>query len=170
MNRNANVLARLMLTQLPGLVGAMQLAAVASPSLSELARRQRNQNMTNALLSRAAGLLAPRANYPLMPPPRLGIPAPQVEARRKPATKPAEGLTADALAGQVAEPARLAGRSAMHRQGAPRVPRLREFTGILASRLDSPAVLPGGWKLYGYERGTDSPVYIGPGRQLRVYA
>jgi hypothetical protein len=176
MNRNTNLLARLMLTQLPGLVGAMQLAAVAPPSLSELARRQRSQNMVNALLSTASGLLPPSPNgYPAVQPQRLGGQAAQAQARRMLAPEPAEGSAADALAAHDSVstrgvPARLVGRAAgAHHQSASRVPRLREFTGTLGNRLNSPPVLPGGWKLYGYERDTGSPVYIGPGRQLRVY-
>ena len=47
--------------------------------------------------------------------------------------------------------------------------KLEDFTGTLASRLEHPAVLPGGWKLYGYEKEGGRPVYVGPKRQLRVY-
>jgi len=176
MNRDTNLLARLMLTQLPGLVGAMQLAAVTPPSLSELARRQRNQNMANALLSTASGLVPPNPNrYAAVPLQRLGGQAAQAQALRKP-TPDAERSVADSPAAQDSArvrgvPSRIVGRAAgAHHQDASRVPRLREFTGTLANRLHSPPVLPGGWQLYGYERDTGSPVYIGPGRQLRVYA
>lgn len=49
-------------------------------------------------------------------------------------------------------------------------PRLRKFNGKLARRLAHPAVLPGGWELYGYEEDSGSPVYAGPGQELRIYA
>ncbi len=49
-------------------------------------------------------------------------------------------------------------------------PRLRKFNGKLASRLEHPAVLPGGWELYGYEEESGNPVYAGPGAELRTYA
>ncbi len=176
MNSDTNLLARLMLTQLPGLVGAMQLAAVLPSSLGELARRQRNQNIANALLSTASGLVPPSpSRYAAVPLQRLGGQAAQASALRKPAPEPAERPAAEAPAAQDHAPgqgvrSRMAGRAAgAHHQGGSRVPRLREFTGTLASRLSSPPVLPGGWKLYGYEGKTGSPVYIGPGRQLRVY-
>jgi hypothetical protein len=192
MNLNTNLLARLMLAQLPGLVGAMQLAAAAPPSLSELARRQRKQNMTNALLS--TGLLTPNPKrYPPVPPQRtgaglsavpqsrndgagqrqvieaLGMGGHGVQSRGIAIAGPRLGGQAPAqarhkLAPEPAEPA----KGSSH-QGASRVPKLREFTGTLANRLNYPPVLPGGWKLYGYERHTGNPVYIGPGRQLCVY-
>jgi hypothetical protein len=175
MNRDTNLLARLMLTQLPGLVGAMQLAAVVPPGLSELARRQRNQNMANALLATASGFLPfSPSRYASVTPQQPGGQAAQ--AFRKPAPEPAQRSAADGPAAQDSAsvrsvPSRLIKRAASaHHQGGLDVPRLREFTGILANRLNSPAVLPGGWKLYGYERDTGRPVYIGPGRQLRVYA
>jgi len=47
--------------------------------------------------------------------------------------------------------------------------KLEDFSGTVARRLDHPAVLPGGWKLYGYEKEGGRPVYVGPGRKLRVY-
>ncbi len=176
MNRDTNLLARLMLTQLPGLVGAMQLAAVLPSSLNELARRQRNQNIANALLSTASRLVPPSpSRYAAVPLQRLGGQAAQAPEIPKRAPEPAERSAADAPAVQDhasgrGVPSRMAGRAAgAHHQGGPRVPRLREFTGTLARRLSSPPVLPGGWKLYGYERETGSPVYIGPGRQLRDY-
>jgi hypothetical protein len=55
------------------------------------------------------------------------------------------------------------------RKPASRQLKLEDFSGTLASRLDHPAVLPGGWKLYGYAKEGGRPVYVGPGQQLRVY-
>ncbi len=49
-------------------------------------------------------------------------------------------------------------------------PMLRRFTGTVARRLEHPAVLPGGWELYGYEENSGQPVYVGPGQELRIYA
>jgi len=40
----------------------------------------------------------------------------------------------------------------------------------VARRLEDPAVLPGGWELYGYDKKSDRPVYVGPGQELRVLA
>jgi hypothetical protein len=48
--------------------------------------------------------------------------------------------------------------------------RLRKFNGTVARRLDHPAVLPGGWQLYGYEKESGNPIYAGPDSQLRIYA
>jgi hypothetical protein len=53
--------------------------------------------------------------------------------------------------------------------GRPGRPVLRKFNGALGRRLEHPAVLPGGWQLYGYEAKSGHPVYAGPGRELRVY-
>ena len=70
---NSNLLAQLMLSQLPGLVGALQPAAAGPANLSEMARRQRNQNNASAMLSAASGLLTPSPNrYPLGALQRLG--------------------------------------------------------------------------------------------------
>src|SRR5271165_6962084 len=73
MNLNNNLIARLMLNELPGLVGALQPAGGAPQSASEMARRQHSQNLANAMLSAASGLLTPSPNrYPLGPLQRLG--------------------------------------------------------------------------------------------------
>ncbi len=207
MNLNSNLIARLMLNQLPGLAGALQPAGGAPQSPSEMARQQHNQNLTNAMLSAASGLLAPSPNrYPLGPLQRLSaglgaalqsysggaqqggiLDALEMDGR---AAQPRASAAAAARPGRVA-PVRTArtvsapvpaeasglktlGRTAARAGGAPRQPasrqlKLEEFTGTLASRLDHPAVLPGGWKLYGYEKEGGRPVYMGPGRRLRVY-
>src|SRR5260370_19595178 len=74
MDINTNLIARLMLNELPGLVGALQPAGPGAQNMSDPARRQRNQNLANAMLSAASGLLAPSPNrYPLGPLQRLGV-------------------------------------------------------------------------------------------------
>jgi len=73
MNLNNNLIARLMLNELPGLVGALQPAGGAPQNLGEMARRQHSQNRANAMLSAASGLLTASPNrYPLGPLQRLG--------------------------------------------------------------------------------------------------
>lgn len=106
-----------------------------------------------------------RGSAPAAQPP-VGHP-PQAQER----SRPTSGLTAVAeqtpcdsvqyVAQQVT--------ATTHQSESP-VRKLREFNGTLSSRLCHPAVLPGGWRLYGYARGTGDPVYIGPGNELRVYA
>src|SRR5260370_20882284 len=74
MDINTNLIARLMLSELPGLVGALQPAGPGAQNVSDQARRQRNQNLANAMLSAASGLLAPSPNrYPLGPLQRLAV-------------------------------------------------------------------------------------------------
>jgi hypothetical protein len=207
MNLNSNLIARLMLNELSGLGGALQPAGAAPQNLSEMARRQRNQNLTNAMLSAASGLLTPSPNrYPLGTLHRLGAGlgaalqgynegAPQAGIldalgmgggtalprgdaaaagrrgapipRRAGRTVPAP-LAAAASAGKIPGRAQASAGSAV-RKPASRPLKLEDFTGTLARRLEHPAVLAGGWKLYGYENESGRPVYMGPGRQLRVY-
>ena len=190
---NSNLLAQLMLSQLPGLVGALQPAAAGPANLSEMARRQRNQNNASAMLSAASGLLTPSPNrYPLGALQRLGaglgatlqshtdganqvsiLDALGMEGRggqsRASATarSGAPGLHAQARRHGAPVPAALAAGPAS--EAPVRRPKLRQFTGTVANRLEHPPVLPGGWKLYGYEQDTGSPVYVGPGQQLRIY-
>ena len=206
---NSNSIARL-IDELPGLVGALQPAGGAPQDLSELARRQHRQNVANAMLAAASGLLTPSPNrYPLGPLQRLGaglgaalqsygegagqerimdaLAADNAGARsrgeagaqaalggaplRAPHGRGALKATAGeaaAASGAMPAPRRIAGRSggaAGKAEGA----RLRKFSGTLARRLEHPAVLPGGWHLYGYEKGSDRPVYVGPDRELRIY-
>jgi hypothetical protein len=74
MELDSNLLARLMINELPGLAGALQRAQRAPQSLAELIRQGRNQNLANAMLAVASGLLAPSPNrYPLNPLQRLGL-------------------------------------------------------------------------------------------------
>jgi hypothetical protein len=61
-------------------------------------------------------------------------------------------------------------RSAAARKSVSGGPMLRKFSGTLARRLEHPAVLPGGWELYGYEEESGRPVYVGPDQELRIYA
>lgn len=65
---------------------------------------------------------------------------------------------------------RVRGASGIHRKSAGGGATLRKFEGTLARTLKDPAVLPGGWQLYGYEKESGRPVYVGPKRELRVYA
>ena len=222
MNLNSNLIGRLMLNELPGLAGAMQPAGGGTQSLAELAGRQHSQNLATAMLSAAAGLLAPSPNrYPLGPLQRLSaglgaalqsynggaqqggiLDALEMDGRAaqprasgagpvrpggagpvRPggagrcgragwAVRPARTTSAPAAA--EASGAKVLGRitarsGSAARKPASRQPTLEEFTGTLASRLDHPAVLPGGWKLYGYEKEGGRPVYVGPGHRLRVY-
>jgi len=222
MDINTNLIARLMLNELPGLVGALQPAGPAAQNVSDAAGRQRNQNLANAMLSAASGLLAPSPNrYPLGPLQRLGVGlgaalqsydggaqqgrildalgidgggapvqarvsaiapgrrggvAPHARARAAVAPEgaavAADAPAAPALAGAAGDGAlrRLAGRAGgVPRKAGTRAVKLEPFTGTLARRLEHPAVLPGGWKLYGYEKESGRPVYTGPGLQLRVY-
>ena len=220
MDLNRNLLARLMLARLPGLLGAMQAAAAPALSVNDLALPQRNRNVNNALLSAASALLSPSANrYPLGPlerlsapmgetiqnggagqpqvlealgmrgrggqsrmsaiaPPRPAGPAPRAQAASKRMLEPAavveESLTVALPVSRGASPSeadkQLVRRAAgVQRRSVSPLPKLRQFTGRLGSRLGHPPVLPGGWKLYGYDRGTGNPVYIGPGGQLGIY-
>jgi hypothetical protein len=95
-------------------------------------------------------------------------------ARAVPAAAAPELAGADSLdSGRRAAPAprRIAGRAtAAHRKAAAGGATLRKFSGTLARRLNHPAVLPGGWQLYGYEKESGRPVYVGPDRELRIYA
>jgi hypothetical protein len=207
MNLNNNLIARQMLNELPGLVGALQPAGGAPQSLSDMARRQHSQNLANAMLSAASGLLTPSPNrYPLGPLQRLGAGlgaalqsydeggqqggildalgmdgrvtprrvsavgaarpgrvAPRPRARIASAPVAAEALGAKVLGRSATLPSRAL------RKAASRQLKLEDFSGTVAQRLDHPAVLPGGWKLYGYEKEGGRPVYMGPGRKLRVY-
>ncbi len=208
MNHNSNLIARLTLNQLPGLAGALQPAGAAPQGLNELARLQHSQNLANAMLSAASGLLTPSPNrYPPAPLQRLGAglgAALQSYNRGTPQGRILEALGMDgraeqprASAGAAARPGRdapgraparkapapvhgaAAGAQALGRTGvlssralrkpASRQLKLEDFSGTLASRLDHPAVLPGGWKLCGYDQEGGRPVYVGPGRKLRVY-
>ncbi len=63
-----------------------------------------------------------------------------------------------------------ASRAGAARKGASVGPMLRKFSGTPARLLEHPAVLPGGWELYGYEQDSGRPIYIGPDRELGVYA
>ncbi len=89
--------------------------------------------------------------------------APRPPARGMSAPAAAEVSGAMALR-RAATPPRRALRKPASRQL-----KLEDFSGTVARRLDHPAVLPGGWKLYGYEKEGGRPVYVGPGRKLRVY-
>ena len=179
MNLNTNLLARLMLSQLPGLVGALQGGAAAPANPSDLARRQRNQNNAVAMLSAASGLLTPSPNrYPLGPLQRMGSGLGAALQNSTDGANQASILDALGMGGRPGPgqpaPARRQPVPAAAAQGtaperAAHRPKLRQFTGTVANRLDHPPVLPGGWKLYGYEQDTGSPVYVGPGQQLRIY-
>ncbi len=201
MNHNSNLIARLTLNQLPGLAGALQPAG-GLQSLSELARRQHSQNLANAVLSAASGLLAPRPNPPA-PLQRLGAGLGAALQSYNGGTPQGRILEALGMVGRAAQPRASAGGAARPGGDAPRraparkapAPvhgavagaqalgrvssalrkpasrqfKLEDFTGTLARTLDHPAILPGGWKLYGYDKEGGRPVYIGPGRKLRVY-
>jgi hypothetical protein len=207
MNPNSNVIAQLIIDELPGLVGALQPPR-GGQNLNELARRQRSRNLSNALLAGASGLLSPSPNrYPLGLLQRLGAglgaavqsynqganqegilealgmngggasaggaaPHPRFSQaaskaiRTPPVTSAEEALTAESS---------ISGRRSMPReprgmQGAGKGATLRKFSGVLTRRLEHPAVLPGGWQLYGYEKESGNPVYIGPKQELRTYA
>lgn len=60
--------------------------------------------------------------------------------------------------------------NAAHHKAAAGGHKLRKFSGKVGRHLDHPAVLPGGWQLYGYEKESGKPLYAGPNRELRVYA
>jgi hypothetical protein len=213
MNLNGNLLGRLM-TELPGLAGAIQPANGVAQSPGELAHRQHRQNLANAMLLAAFGVLAPSPNrHPLRPLQRLGAGLGAVQGgvgdgarggildglgmegrglrprtgaglkRTTPAraafaaAAPEAAAALEAAGAQQLEPARpaahprrrSAGRAtAPHRKAGG--PTLRKFSGTLGPRLDHPAVLPGGWQLYAYEKESGRPVYVGPGRELRIYA
>lgn len=189
---------------LQGLLGVLQSAGEAPGGMSELARRQKNQNLANSMLAAAAGLLTPSPNrYPLGPLQRMGAGlgaalgtldqsegdgaeygggeplalsrAPKnAMARTGRVTAGAEFTSARSTSGK-GHSSRTPRRAA--RTGIGPVPqaqtgeaRLRKFTGRLSHRLEHPAILPGGWQLYGYEEKSGSPIYVGPGRQLRIYA
>jgi hypothetical protein len=218
MNRNHNVIARLMIEELPGLVGALQPAGGGARTLSDLARRQHRQNLANAMLAAASGLLMPGVNRdPLGPlqglgaglgaalqgynrgPGQAGIldalgmvagrGQPGHTARRRavsngnPSQKSARTVSAP-IAPELedGEQAASSGRAsfaphrgarrmsgAAHKAGR-RGATLRKFSGTIGQRLEDPAVLPGGWQLYGYEKESGRPVYMGPGQELRIYA
>jgi len=182
MNLNTNLLARLMLSQLPGLVGALQAGAAAPANPSDLARRQRNQNNAVGMLSAASGLLTPSPNrYPLGPLQRMGAGLgaalqSSTDGANQASILDALGMGGRPGSGEPRQPAQARRQpvpAALAQGPAPEAPahrpKLRQFTGIVANRLDHPPVLPGGWKLYGYEQDTGSPVYVGPSQQLRIY-
>ncbi len=99
---------------------------------------------------------------------RLGGIAPVQSVRMPPASAAAKlAAVESAVSGRRVGPAPL---SAAARKSASGGPTLRRFTGTLARRLEHPAVLPGGWELYGYEEESGRPVYVGPGQELRIYA
>jgi hypothetical protein len=212
MNINSNLIARLLINELPGLAGALQPLGTAQGT-NELARRGNSQNLSNAMLAAASGLLASNpSRYPLGPLQRLGgglgaaLQALSQGTGQEPMAdapgfdnggyrgggrggRPALG----GIAGARPRRARSAGIpelqrvesavSAGHASAAPqRIVRrgtgtaaasgartLRKFSGTVARRLDHPAVLPGGWQLYGYEE-SGSPIYVGPDQKLRIYA
>jgi len=97
-----------------------------------------------------------------------------------PALRLASGPTAPEPAAEKSvasdrHPAQRARRSARRANTArkpapPAGPTLQKFSGSVARRLEDPAVLPGGWELYGYDKKSDRPVYVGPGQELRVLA
>jgi hypothetical protein len=209
MNLDGNLIARLMIDELPGLAGALQLSSGAAKSPSEPMRTPHRQNLANAILVAATRMLAPSLTprYPLGPVQRLGpgLGALQSEVgaqgrildavgmeggslqsrtgviARAGLTKtvPARAVSAAAVSQSACEeransarrsaPSRVGRSTAAHRKAAGG-PALRRFSGTLAHRLDYPAVLPGGWQLYGYEKESGRPVYVGPNRELRVYA
>jgi hypothetical protein len=203
MEVNSNLLARL-ISELPGLTGALQPAQTVAQNIVDMARRERAQNLANAMLAAASGLLAPSPNgYRLSPLQRLGMglgaalesydetaPRAQIlDALRIQGRQGQSGASAGApeLSGETAQraaeesPAKgyadnraVAGvRFTQRTVGAPhqsRPARLREFTGSVGVRLNHPAVLPGGWTLYGYEKATGRPVYLGPEQRLGIYA
>jgi hypothetical protein len=209
---DSNSLGELVTNQLPGLLGVLQPAAAGAMSLNQAASGHNRQNLANAMLAAAAGLLTPSPNrYPLGPLQRLGAglgaamesydrgPAPMgilsaLEGRRglpraagaideaDRATRPmrrdaSRGPRATAAAqsdsraelASVARP-KAAGARVASRNTVSDNRRLRKFNGSLGRRLDHPASLPGGWELYGYEKQSGHPVYVGPGSELRVYA
>jgi hypothetical protein len=190
---------------LQGLLGVLQSAGAGPGNMSELARRQKNQNLANSMLAAAAGLLTPSPNrYPLGPLQRMGAGlgaalgtldqsegegaeygggeplaslshAPKKAMARTGRVTAGAELTSTRSASGKGHPSRTPRRAA--RTGIGPVPqaqmgeaRLRRFTGTLSHRLEHPAILPGGWQLYGYEDKSGSPVYVGPGRQLRIYS
>jgi hypothetical protein len=99
----------------------------------------------------------------------LGGVAPVQPARIAPAPRTPESAAGESA---VSERQRLgpALRRTMSRNAVSMGPVLRRFNGRLARRLEHPAILPGGWELYGYEEETGNPVYAGPGQELRIYA
>ena len=196
MNVDARSVGRVLANELPGLLGVLQPGAGAAQNPAEAARRQ---GLANAMLAAAAGLLTPSPNrYPLGPLQRLGAglgaalesldaapPSALFQtsggeaAGQGSATEGAARKKGRVLA-KVAAPAAAAGQRPSkepHRAGSrgagrlarQRGPALRKFNGSLGRRLEHPAVLPGGWQLYGYEAKSGNPVYAGPGRELRVY-
>lgn len=209
MNLNSNLLARLMLNQLPGLAGTLQAAGGGRKGLGEWARRQHGQNLANAMLSATSGHLAPSPNHHYAPGPLqrlgaglgaamqsynggglqggilevLGMDGSAARPRASAVARPRRGGVAPrggpAQKGPAPAPAPASGNPAPGRivaspgravrKPASRQLKLEAFNGTVARRLEHPAALPGGWKLYGYEQGGGRPVYVGPGRQLRVY-
>ena len=210
MNLDGNLMARLMIAELPGLAGALQLSSGPAKSPSELMRRQHRENLAKAMLVAATGMLAPSRNlYRLKQLQRLGagLAALQSEGAARERVQAALGLDGASLqsrSGVIAraglkktvpahavsaaaasqspgvEPAGSARRSAAASSRVARRAKetdrrasggsmLRRFGGTMV-RLDHPAILPGGWQLYGYEKQSGRPVYLGPNRELRVYA
>jgi len=172
-----------------------------------MARRQHRQNVANAMLAAAAGLLTPSpTRYQLGPLQRLGaglgaalqsyndgagqerildalamdgggVPArisgrsarPQRMMSAPAATQLAAAQSAVSGRRTAAVRRRMGGANEMARKHGSARAALHKFDGTLASRLDHPAVLPGGWKLYGYAKDSGSPVYVGPDAELRIY-
>jgi hypothetical protein len=190
MKSNRNVIARLMIAELPGLAGALAPSGRAAQIIADLARRQHRQNQANAVLAAASGRPASGMNrYPVEPLQRLGaglaaaLPignrvAGQAGLLERPGTirgtKPAGPApvapeveaedSPDSRRRVATAPRRVAGhtKGAAHK-GVARRPTLRKFKGTLGRRLEHPAVLPGGWALYGFEKQSGNPVYVGPG-------
>ncbi len=189
MTFNSNSMAGL-INGLPGLLGALQpLNAPLDPA--ELARRIQRRNLSQAMLGAAARLLAAHPNRYRPLALNMGTGAPPRthahtaggershesagETRRLGALGGAASIQAGEGENVRREPRR---RDLAHRSGrrvqepAHRGPspgaRLRRFSGTVSRRLAHPAVLPGGWELYGFEAG-GSPVYSGPGGELRIY-
>ena len=199
MSLDNGLLNRLVMAQLPGLAAALQSAGGSAVNSGQLQRRQSNQDIADTMLRAAAGMLSPSPNrYPLGRLQRLGLglgaalggydgdlQGGQLAGLITRGTMPNHArASTPRIHGRSAGPDRLgeglvpslplARREAGSNQ--PRTARkgkqagmLREFRGELGRRLESPAVLPGGWTLHGYAKEGAKPVYIGPAGQLMIY-
>jgi hypothetical protein len=210
MNHNSNLIARLMIAELPGLVGAMQQASPGGQArargLSDMALRQHRRNLGNAMLVAASRLLAPASKgNPAGSLQRLGaglgavmqgqgamepgildalgdgrqsrgagsmVNRSAAQGKTGPASAPgpatAESSNSRAAARNAEGRASGGANSGRERKSA-RGATLYKFSGTVARRLEYPAVLSGGWQLYGYDKKSGKPVYVGPNQELRIY-
>jgi hypothetical protein len=211
MNRNSNLMTRLMIAELPGLVGAMQAASPGGQGrgrvLSDLALQQHRRNLGNAMLLAASRLLAPASKgNPAGSLQRLGaglgawqgsgqgaggpgildvlatgrgqlgtagsaVNRGPAQRTTGPASTPETEAADPSSRGAAVARQNAAGRPTGGTQPKPaRRATLHKFSGTVARRLEYPAVLAGGWQLYGYDKKSGGPVYVGPNRELRLYA